>query len=87
VKFRVEWEAVINRKKMSGIESEGSWFLVDQQGKMYSYGPMEPVRPIDKRYKKCIPLFKVGDEWLPFDEIERRLLALHEIKKQEKPIE
>jgi hypothetical protein len=74
MEFRVEWEAVIDGKKMSGIEPEGSWFMVDQQGKMYSYGPMKPVQPINKAYTKCVPLFKVGDEWLPFDEIERRFI-------------
>lgn len=75
MKFRVEWEAEINGKKMSGVESEGSWFLVDQQGKMYSHGPLEPICPIDTTmYTKCIPLFKIGNEWIPFEEIERRLL-------------
>ena len=73
MEFRVEWEAEINGEKMSGVESEGSWFLVDQQGKMYSYGPMKPIRPVDPAYTKCVPLFKIGNEWLSFEEIERRI--------------
>lgn len=73
MKFRVEWEAELNGEKLSGVESEASWFLVDQQGKMYSYGPMEPIRPIEKEYTKCVPLFQVGNEWLSFDEIEKRI--------------
>lgn len=75
MEFRVEWEAVINGEKMAGVESEASWFLVDQQGKMYSYGPMRPVQPIAQEYTKCVPLFKIGNEWLSFDEIERRITA------------
>ena len=73
MRFRVEWEAVVEGKKMSGIESEASWFLVDQQGKMYSYGPMMPILPIGHEYTKCVPLFKIGEEWLSFEEIERRI--------------
>jgi len=73
MKFRVEWEAEINGKKMSGVETEASWFLVDQQGKMYSGGPMRQIRPIEPSYTKCVPLIKIGDEWLPCDEIEQRI--------------
>jgi hypothetical protein len=76
--FRVEWEAVINGNAVSGVESEASWFLVDQQGKMYSYGPMRPVKPIDSSYTKCQPLIKIGKEWFSVREIERRLEAIKE---------
>lgn len=82
MEFRVEWEAVLNGEKMSGIESEASYFLVDQLGKMYSYGPMKPILPIDKRYTKCVPLFVVGDETIPFEEIERRLLLAKELARR-----
>lgn len=76
MKFRVKWESIINGEKRAGVESEASWFLVDQQGKMYSHGPMRPVQPINHEiYTECIPLFQVGEEWLPFEEIERRLKA------------
>ena len=61
--------AVIDGHKVGGIETEASWFLVDQQGKMYSYGPERPIRPISKEYTECTPLFKVGEEWLSFEEI------------------
>jgi len=73
MKFRVKYEIEINGETHSGIETEASWFLVDQQGNMYSYGPMEPVRPIEKEYKLAIPLIKINNEWLAISEIEARL--------------
>ena len=73
MKFKVKWEAEVSGKKFSGVESTASWFLVDQQGKMYSYGPMEPIRPIGKAYTKCEPLIQIGEEWLSISEIEERI--------------
>ena len=73
MKFKVEWEAVINGNKMSGVESEESWFLVDQQGNMYTYVPTKPLKSTELEYTKCVPLFKIGDEWLSFEEIEQRI--------------
>jgi hypothetical protein len=75
MEFQVLWEAEINGEKISGVESEASWFLVDQQGKMYSHMPMKPILPIDSKYTKCIPLFVVGEEALTFDEIEQRVIS------------
>lgn len=73
MKFRVEWEAEIDGDLISGVETEASWFLIDQHGFMYEYGPCNPIRPVGESYKKCVPLFKIGEEWISFDEIERRL--------------
>jgi hypothetical protein len=81
MEFRIEWEAALDGEKLLGIETEASWFLVDQLGNMYESGPLSPPKPIAKEYTKCIPLFKVGDEWLPWEEIERRLVPPSDSEK------
>lgn len=75
MEFRVKYEIEIDGETHSGIETEASWFLIDQQGKMYSYGPMLPVRPIGKEYKLAIPLIKIGEKWLSVGEIEERITS------------
>jgi len=73
MKFRVDYTFIINGKEFNGVETEGSWFLIDQQGNMYSHSPLEPIRPIGKEYTKAVPLIKIKNEWLSIEEIERRL--------------
>ena len=73
VRFKVKYKFVLDGEEKEGIESEASWYLVDQQGNMYSYGPMRPVKPIDDCYLECEPLFKINGEWLSIAEIELRL--------------
>jgi hypothetical protein len=71
--FRVKFKANVKGKIIEGIEEEGSWYLVDQTGNMFSYGPMKPILPISKQYIECTPLIKINDEYLTVEEIERRL--------------
>lgn len=52
--FEFEGEII---KKMEGPES---WFLLTQTGKLITYGPGEPLQPLDKAYIKAIPLFYTG---------------------------
>jgi len=76
MQFRVLWEAEIDGKIHEGIEPEGSWFLIDQQGKMFVHGPCEPIRPVGaKEYIDLVPLIKINNEWLAIDEIEKRIRA------------
>jgi hypothetical protein len=73
MQFRIEWEAIIDGKPVSGIETEASWFLMDQTGGIWSYGPMLSPTLVSDDYTKCIPLIKINDEWLSIEEIEKRL--------------
>ena len=73
IRFKVKYKFVLDGEEKKGIESEASWYLVDQQGNMYSYGPFQPVAPVDMCYTECEPLLKVNDEWLSIKEIEARL--------------
>ena len=75
VKFKVRFIAKHphdSSKRISGIESEQSYFLVDQQGNMYEYSPMRPIVPINDLYLECEPLIKIGEEWLSIKEIEKK---------------
>lgn len=81
MKFRVDYEAVVSGETLSGVETEASWFLVDQCGKMYFHGPMEPIRPIGREYTRCEPLIQLGDEWLSIEQITDRLAELQELRK------
>lgn len=73
MKFRVKYNAIVSNQEISGIEAEAGWFLIDQQGKFYSYGPMRPIKPCGDKYQELIPLIKVHDEWLTIKEIEERI--------------
>lgn len=72
VKFRVGYEFTINGNKQTGEETEASWYLIDQQGKFYSYGPMQPIEPCTEEDKLEFRL-KIGDEYLTISEIEKRM--------------
>ena len=60
IKFRVYCEFEVNGELHKSMESPGSWFLLTQTGKLWSYGPTDKLRPIGKEYKKAIPLFYTG---------------------------
>ena len=72
VMFRVGYEFEIDGKTHSGEETEASWYLIDQQGKFYSYGPMEPIKPCTKESKLEVRL-KINNEYLTVKEIKKRL--------------
>jgi len=59
-KFRVYCEFEINGRLEKSMESPASWFLMTQTGKLWTYGPGEIPHPLEKEYKKAIPLFYTG---------------------------
>lgn len=72
--FRVQFKAQLpNGQILEGIESEASWFLIDQCGNFYSHGPMKSITPCRKEYIELVPLIKIGNEYLTIEEIEERL--------------
>ena len=72
VKFRVGYEYTVDGTKTTGEETEASWYLIDQQGRFYSYGPMEAIRRCTKADKLEFRL-KIGDEYLTISDIEKRM--------------
>ncbi|GAG11006.1 unnamed protein product [marine sediment metagenome] len=58
--FRVWCEFEFDGEIVKTMESPASWFLLTQTGKLMTYGPGEPLQPLDKAYKKAIPLFYTG---------------------------
>ena len=72
VRFRVGYEFTTEGKKHTGEETEANWYLIDQQGKFYSYGPMRPIKPCIN-YNKLEFRLKIGKEYLTVSEIEKRL--------------
>ena len=76
MKFKVKYKFrdESSPEPYEGIESEASWFLIDQRGNFYSHGPIEPIKPIkDGTYEELIPLIKIGEEYLSVKEIEERI--------------
>jgi len=68
MKFRVKWKL----GDEEGIEPEASWFLMDQQGNFWTYGPLSPPRQVAKgEYDELTPLIQIGGRWLSVAEIER----------------
>lgn len=59
-KFRVYCEFELNGELHKSMESPASWFLLTQTGKLWTYDPGEAPRPLEKEYKKAIPLFYIG---------------------------
>ena len=59
-KFRVWCELEFDGKIEKSMESAASWFLLSQTGKLWSYDPGEAPRPLERNYKKAIPLFYAG---------------------------
>jgi len=72
VAFRVIAEFTIDDERHIVEETEASWYLIDQRGRFYSYGPMEPITPCTEEDKLEFKL-KIGNEYLTVSEIERRL--------------
>jgi len=58
--FKVWCEFEINGKIETRMEEACSWFMITQTGKLWSYGPTSRPHPLEKEYKKAIPLFYVG---------------------------
>lgn len=59
-KFRVYCEIEFEGKITKCMESSASWFLLTQTGKLWSYGVGQTPQPLEKEYKKAIPLFYTG---------------------------
>ena len=68
IKFRVWCEFEFSGNSVKCMESEASWFLLTQIGKLWTRDPGEAPRPLEKEYKKTIPLFYTGVK--DFDKIE-----------------
>ncbi len=60
IKFRVYCEFEVNGELHKSMESPASWFLLTQTGKPWTYDPGETPRPLEKGYRKFIPLFYTG---------------------------
>lgn len=58
--FRVYCEIEFEGRITKCMGSPASWFLMTQTGKLWTYGPGEIPRPLEKEYKKAIPLFYTG---------------------------
>ncbi len=59
-KFRVYCEFEFAGELHKSMESPASWFLMTQTGKLWTYDPLQPPRPLENEYKKAIPLFYTG---------------------------
>ena len=59
-KFRVYCEIEFEGKITKCMESPASWFLLSQIGKLWTYGIGHIPHPLEKEYKKAIPLFYTG---------------------------
>ena len=59
-KFRVYCEFEVDGVLHKSMESPASWFLLTQTGKLWTHDPGEAPRPLEKNYKKAIPLFYTG---------------------------
>lgn len=83
LQFRVKYKGTLpNGKEIEGIEEEASWYLVDQVGRFYSYGPMSPVTPCNMDfYDELAPLIKVNDEYLTIEEISVRMSNMEKARK------
>lgn len=75
--FRVKYNFTVNGEKYTGIETEASWYLIDQQGNFYSYSPLKPITPCDmSMYKELTPLFKIENSYLSIKEIDELITDL-----------
>jgi len=59
-KFKVWCEFEFEGRLIKQMESAAGWFLLTQAGTVIVHEPLEPIRPLDKEYKKVIPLFYTG---------------------------
>lgn len=60
LEYRVYCEFEVDGELHKSMESPASWFLLTQTGKLWSYDPGQAPRPLEKEYKKAIPLFYTG---------------------------
>lgn len=75
MRFKVHWK----KGNDEGIESEASWFLVDQQGHFYVHGPLSPIRRVLKEeYDELTPLIQIDDKWLSIKELKAENAMLRE---------
>ena len=81
MQFRVKYKFEADGEIQEGIESEASWFLIDQQGNFYNYEPMGPIHPVSDEYTELIPLIKIGDKWLSVEEIQTEIDRLKPIEE------
>lgn len=85
-KFRVYCEFEFDGKLHKSMESPASWFLMTQTGKLWVFDPLEAPRPLEKEYKKAIPLFYTGrkdnnEKELYFDDIIQRYVGGMKLEK------
>lgn len=83
LQFRVKYKFRLNDEIREGIETEASWFYLDQRGGFYSSSPMRPITPCEKDYDELIPLIKINDEYLTIEEISDRLLMFDKLIEEE----
>jgi len=81
MQFRVKYKFEADGEIQEGIESEASWFLIDQQGNFYNYEPMGPIHPVSEEYTELIPLIKIGDKWLSVEEVQAEIDRLKPIEE------
>ncbi len=77
MQFRVKYK--INHPTLDdpieGVETEASWYLIDQRGNFYSHSPMKPIESCDMRmYEELTPLILINGEYLTIKEIEERIM-------------
>lgn len=75
MRFKVKYKMTCDRNIHRGIDGLDSWYLVDQQGIMYTSGPMQPLKIVGNEYVECEPMIQIGSEWLTVDEIKKKLNA------------
>jgi hypothetical protein len=78
MKFKVTWKSNLDGQRFSGIEHENGWFLLGQNGDMFTYGPLATITPTTKEYTECKPLFLLNNKWVAWEEIEELNSMLNE---------
>lgn len=78
MKFRVNWKGNFGDQEFSDIEHEGGWFLLGQNGDMFTYGPLATIIPATREYIECKPLFLLNNKWVAWEEIEELNSMLNE---------
>jgi len=68
--IRVKWRATIGGELREGVEEEGSWFMFDQSGGIYSHGPFKPLELCGQEYEEIIPLIKIKGNYMSVADIE-----------------
>lgn len=85
-KFRVYCEIEFEGETYCKMESPASWFLMTQAGELWSHDPGEIPHPLEKEYKKAIPLFFTGKKdndgkELYFDDIIQKYVGENKFGK------